>query len=276
MFRRALLIAAASVPLRAMAQTGESVPSYIARRGSRAVAADLKAVATTHAGWRYINLRWHWPDEIEAALLRAGINTVPQAQAWAERIADALSHTDVEQLEREFGVLPEGIDPALMPSASVEALHVQYIAAQANGTNGICGLSPQCEAWPNGDPTYKLASEQNWQALLAAYPGANRPFRSPSNDCEKSVDNFKGWLCDLRLGQLACAKAWLEVYSGTQKSASGHVVAIVVTSAGTVWFAEPQERALLPLTHTQFNGYRGDFSSAFFKATSTRIARLLI
>lgn len=262
--------------MRLLAQSGETVGAYIARRGAPSVAADLRAIAVTHAGWRYFNLRWQWPDQIEPALQRAGLATVGAACAWADRVATVLAHSDVEQLEREFGTLPQGIDPALMPSASVEAIHVLYIAAQAQATDGICGLAAGCEAWPNGDPSYKLATEQDWWALLKAYPGAIKPFRSPANDCEKSVDNFKGWLCDLRLGQLACAKAWLDVYAGTQKASSGHAVAIVVTSAGRVWFAEPQERALLPLTHTQFNGYRGDLASGFFKATSTRIARLLI
>ncbi len=276
MLRRALLAAAALMPLLARAQTGDSVSAFMARRGPSVLATDLKAAAKTHAGWRYFNLRWQWPDQIPAAFQRAGITTVSDAVAWADRMAAILSHTDVEQLEREFGILPEGIELAQLPSATVDAIHVQYIAAQANATNGICGLTADHQAWPNGDPNYKLASEENWNALLQAYPGALKPYSATSNDCEKSVDNFKGWLCDMRLGQLACAKAWLEVYAGTQKATSGHVVAIVVTSAGKAWFIEPQERALLPLTHTQFRGYRGDLESMFFKATATRIARLLI
>ena len=275
MLRRALL-AAALIPFVSLAQTGESISSYLARRGAATVAAELKALARTHAGWRYFNLRWHWPDQILPACQRAGLDTIADAAAWADRMANALSHTDVEQMEREFGVLPPGIDPALMPSATVGSIHVDYIAAQANATNGVCGLTADHQAWPNGDASYKLASEDNWQSLLLAYPGALMPFNGPMNDCNKSVDNFKGWLCDLRLGQLACAKAWLEVYAGTQKASSGHVVAIVVTNTGTVLFAEPQDRKLLPLTYTQFRGYRGDMDSMFFKATATRIARLLI
>ena len=191
-------------------------------------------------------------------------------------MANSFSHADVEQMEREFGTLPAGIDPASMASATVGAIHVQYIVAQANATNGVCGLTSDHEAWPNGDPSYKLATVDNWNALLQAYPGALKPYTSTFNDCEKSVDNFKGWLCNMRLGQLACAKAWLEIYSGTQKASSGHVTAIVVTNTGTAMFVEPQERALLPLWHTQFRGYRGDLESFFFKATATRIARLLI
>jgi len=276
MLRRTLLAAAALMPIAALAQTSETVSAYIARRGEQAVAADLKAAAKTHSGWRYFNLRWQWPDQIAGAIERAGITTVADAIAWADRMANAFSQAEVEQMEREFGKLPDGIDPASLPSATVDAIHVQYIAAQANATNGVCGLTPDHEAWPNGDPSYKLATEANWLALLQAYPGALRPYTSTYNDCEKSVDNFKGWLCNMRLGQLACAKAWLEIYSGTQKATSGHVTAIVVTSTGTAMFVEPQERAMLPLWHTQFRGYRGDLESFFFKATSTRIARLLI
>lgn len=276
MLRRTLLAAAALAPLVARAQTSESISGYITRRGASAVAADLKAIGKTHAGWRYFNLRWQWPDQIAAAFQRAGIITVADALAWANRIAGTLSHTDVELMEREFGILPEGIDPALMPSATVGAIHVDYIAAQANATNGICGLTPDQQAWPNGDLSYKLATEENWLALLQAYPGALKPYNAVTNDCEKSVDNFKGWLSNMRLGQLACAKAWLEIYSGTQKATSGHVTGIVVTNLGKALFVEPQERALLPLTHTQFRGYRGDWESGFFKATATRIARLLI
>jgi hypothetical protein len=276
MLRRTLLTAAALMPVVALAQTSESVSAYITRRGEATVAAILKSIAQTHAGWRYFNLRWQWPDQIAGAMERAGITTVADAVAWAERMANTLSHAEVEQMEREFGKLPEGIDPALMPSAAVGDIHVQYIAAQANATNGVCGLTPDHEAWPNGDPSYKLATVDNWNALLQAYPGALKPYNSTYNDCEKSVDNFKGWLCNMRLGQLACAKAWLEMYSGTQKAASGHVTAIVVTSAGTAMFLDPQERALFPLWYTQFRGYRGDFESFFFKTTATRIARLLI
>ena len=276
MLRRTLLLAATLAPLLSAAQTTETISAYIARRGAANVASDLKALGRTHAGWRYFNLRWNWPDQIAAACQRAGIVTLADAQAWADRMANVLSHTDVEQMEREFGLLPDGIDPALMPTATVEALHVQYIAAQANSTNGVCGLTADHAAWPNGDPIYKLATEENWRALLQAYPGALKPYTRSINDCEKSVDNFKGWLCNMRLGQLACAKAWLEVYSGAQKSSSGHVVAIVVTSAGRALFVEPQERALLPLTHTQFRGYRGDLESMYFKATATRIGRLVI
>jgi hypothetical protein len=276
MLRRTLLAAAALVPIAALAQTSESVSAYIARRGEAAVAADLKAAAKTHAGWRYFNLRWQWPDQIAGALERAGIATVADARAWADRMASGFSHADVEQMEREFGWLPDGIDPDLLSSATVGAIHIQYIVAQANATNGVCGLTPDHEAWPNGDPSYKLATVDNWNALLLAYPGALRPYSATHNDCEKSVDNFKGWLCNMRLGQLACAKAWLEIYSGTQKATSGHVTAIVVTSTGTAMFVEAQERTLQPLWYTQFRGYRGDLESFFFKATATRIARLLI
>jgi hypothetical protein len=276
MLRRTLLIATALAPALLRAQTSDSVASYITRRGAAAVASDLKAAAKTHAGWRYFNLRWQWPDQIAAAFQRTGIETVTDAVAWAHRMGNAFSHTDVEQMEREFGFLPEGIDPALMPSASVEAIHVQYIAAQANATHGVTGLTANHQAWPNGDPSYKLASEENWIALLQAYPGALKPYHPVTNDCEKSVDNFKGWLSNMRLGQLAFAKGWLEMYSGTQKSPIGHVAGVVVTSSGKAMFVEPQERALLPLTHTQFRGFRGDMESAFFKATATRIARLLI
>lgn len=276
MLRRTLLLAAALAPLLSAAQTTETISAYIARRGAANVASDLKSLGRTHAGWRSFNLRWNWPDQIAAACQRAGIVTLADAQAWADRMANVLSHTDVEQMEREFGLLPDGIDPALMPSVTVEALHVQYIAAQANATNGICGLSADHQAWPNGDPVYRLATEANWTALLQAYPGALKPYNRMTNDCEKSVDNFKGWLCNLRLGQLACAKAWLDVYSGAQKATSGHVVAIVVTSSGTAMFVDPQQRALLPLTFTQFPGYRGDLESMYFKATATRIARLVI
>jgi hypothetical protein len=276
MLRRALLTAAALLPFAALAQASESISSFVANRGAASVAKDLKAIATVHAGWRYFNLRWQWPDQILGAFQRAGIATVADALAWADRMAATLSHTDVEQMEREFGKLPDGVDPALMPSATVDAIHVQYIAAQANATNGICGLTPDHEAWPNGDPSYKLASEDNWKALLQAYPGALKPYVATANDCEKSVDNFKGWLCDMRLGVLACAKVWLEIYSGTQQAPSGHVTTIIVTDMGKALFLEPQDRALQPLTYTQFNGYRGDLSSMFFRATATRIARLLI
>jgi hypothetical protein len=274
MLRRTLLVAAL-MPSAAFAQTSESISAYIARRGAPAVADDLKAAALGHSGWRFFNLRWNWPDQIAAAFQRTGLVTIGDALAWAQKMGNVLSHADVEQMEREFGVLPEGIDLNRLPSATVEAIHVQYIAAQANATGGICGLSANHEAWPNGDRSYRLATEGNWKQLLQAYPGAMKPY-SALNDCEKSVDNFKGWLCSLRLGQLACAKAWLDVYSGTQKASSGHVVAIVVMSGGTVMFVEPQERALLPLTCTQFRGYRGEPESMYFTATATRIARLLI
>lgn len=275
MLRRTLL-AAALVPSAALAQTSESVSAYIARRGASALATDLRALALRHAGWRYFNLRWHWPDQIADAFHRAGILTVSDAVAWAARMANALSHADVEQMEREFGILPEGIDLARLPIVAVEAIHVQYIAAQANSTNGICGLTAEHQAWPNGDRGCKLATEDNWNALLQAYPGALKPYSPTVNDCEKSVDNFKGWLCGLRLGQLACAKAWLDMYSGTRRASVGHAAAIIVTNMGKAMFIEPQERALLPLTHTEFRGYRGDLESMFFKATATRIARLLI
>ena len=268
--------AIASTPVAAQALAGDPTPiaTYLVRRTPAAVAADLQRGAVDHAGIRYFNLGWDWPDQIEAECARNGIATVGQFNAWCMTMARKVDHADVAALEALIGKVPAGIDPATMPALSVGEIHVGIMAAQANATGGICGLAPGHQARAE-DASYRLATEAQWDAILQAYPGARLPYMATDNDCGKSQRNFSGWLASKRLGTLAMATARLLMYyQGQQLRNAGHIVAMVVTSNRRAWFLEAQTRRRLPLDFTAFKGYSGTAADNFLRADASRISDL--
>lgn len=273
----AALPAIAATPVAAQALSSDPTPvaTYLAQRTPAAVAATLQSAAVDHAGVRYFNLGWDWPDQIEAECARNGIATVGQFNTWCAAMARKVDHTDVAALEALIGKVPAGIDPATMPSLPVGEIHVGIMAAQVNATGGVCGLAPGHQALAE-DASYHLATEAQWDAILQAYPGARQPFMATENDCGKSQRNFSGWLASKRLGTLAMATARLLMYyQGQQLRNAGHILAMVVTSNRRAWFLEAQTRRRLPLTYTAFKGYSGTVADNFLRADASRISDLI-
>lgn len=190
--------------------------------------------ALNNQEYEVFNTSWNTKEELLATVDSLGLTTLLEAEQYIKQL--------------KAGIVPEQfLNVVLKHGKDVTWPDIHKTIKEQFGHNS--------KYINNADASYKALSVEQLTTIAKLSPTSSIKWAKDTMDCDDFTKGFLGWLALHGLGNLAIGFVGYTAYDVFGNLLGGHAVALAIDDENKVWFIEPQDGKLYPVSYKRLGGY---------------------